>query len=114
MFDVLSSPQFSVFLEELKLKSAQGDGASRQLSKIVTKGIEKLKYDYRYGEHIRRERIPAEYFKNFGIENLWKLNLGSFWRMLYTIQGKESEVVSVILEVLDHKDYDRKFGYKTS
>jgi len=34
--------------------------------------------------------------------------------MIYTICGTEIEVISIVLEVLDHKDYDKKFGYKTS
>ncbi len=114
MYQVLASPEFSRLLDRLFAESNQGNGESRQLLKIIEKGVEKLKYDYRYGEHIRNERIPEEYLKKHSVENLWKLNLGSFWRMIYTVKGNEIEVISVVFEVLGHKDYDRKFGYKTS
>lgn len=82
--------------------------------KLIEKGVDKLRFDYRRGEHISRKKIPAEYFEKHGVENLWKLNLNSFWRMIYTVHGNNIEVISIILEVLDHKKYDRKFGYKTS
>jgi len=61
-----------------------------------------------------KERIPKEYVVKYGVENLWKLNLSSFWRMIYTVRGSKVEVISILLEVLDHKKYGRKFGYKTS
>ena len=87
---------------------------STQLVKLIEKGIEKLKYDYEYGYHLSKSRIPKEYVEKYGVQNLWKLNLNSFWRLIYTVRGTEVEVVSVLLEVLDHKKYDRKFGYKTT
>jgi hypothetical protein len=114
MFRVIGSKEFDLIFEELKNKAINQNGEAILMVKIISNGIEKLKYDYRYGEHIKSERIPKEYMIKFGVENLWKLNLNSFWRLLYTVKGNEVEVISVILEVLDHKDYDRKFGYKTS
>lgn len=35
-------------------------------------------------------------------------------RVIYTILGKPDGLVCVILEALDHKNYDILFGYKTS
>ncbi len=32
--------------------------------------------------------------------------------MLYTLRGSEIEVISLILDILDHKEYDKKFGYR--
>jgi len=32
--------------------------------------------------------------------------------MLYTIVGNEAQIIGIILEVLDHKTYSRKFKYK--
>lgn len=114
MYKVIGVKEFDCFFCELKAKANLGNGEAIVMVKLIEKGIEKLKYDFRYGEHIKKEKIPEEYVKTFGVENLWKLNLNSFWRMIYTVRGTEIEVISVVLEVLDHKDYDRKFGYKTS
>lgn len=113
MFRVIGSPSFEKEFEKLKERAKQGDGESIKLVKMIENGIEKLKYSYKYGEHISKQKIPKKY-KEQGAENLWKLNLSSFWRLIYTVRGTEIEVMSIVLEVLDHKEYDRKFGYKTS
>ncbi len=114
MFRVIGTKEFNGAFEEIKKRAAKGESESAKLAKIIEKGIEKLKYDYKYGEHIKKEKIPKEYILKYGVENLWKLNLDSFWRMIYTVKGDEVEVISVLLEVLGHKDYERKFGYKKS
>lgn len=114
MFRVIGAPGFDKEFEELKKRAKQGDGESIYLIKIIEKGIEKLKYDYKYGDHISKEKIPKEYTEKYGVKNLWKLDLSHFWRLIYTVRGTEVEVISILLEVIDHKNYDRKFGYKTS
>jgi mRNA-degrading endonuclease RelE of RelBE toxin-antitoxin system len=114
MFKVVASPEFSIELEKLRQRANQGDGESLLLVKLIEKGIEKLKFSYKYGDHISKKKIPAEYAEKYGVKNLWKLNLSSYWRMIYTIRGDEIEVISIVLEVINHKEYDRKFGYKTS
>ncbi len=114
MFKLIGTAEFDRDFEKLNERAKQGDSESVLLIKIIEKGIQKLKYDYKYGNQISKNRIPKEYVENYGIKNLWKLNLSSFWRLIYTVRGTEIEVISVLLEVLDHKKYDRKFGYKTS
>jgi len=32
--------------------------------------------------------------------------------MLYTIKGNDVQIICFILDILDHNDYDKKFGYK--
>ena len=56
---------------------------------------------------------PKEFIKH-GIKNLYRIELSNYWRMLYTLTDGESqiEIVAFVLDVLDHKDYDKKFGYK--
>ena len=114
MYRVVPVKEFDDEFEKLKQRAKQGDGESVKLVKLIKKGINKLKYDYKYGDHVSKEKIPKEYIEKYGVKNLWKLDLSSFWRLIYTVRGTEIEVISVLLEVLDHKKYDRKFGYKTS
>jgi len=97
-----------------KKRADTGDSESALLVKLINKDIERLKYSYKTGKNMPKERIPKEYVVKYGVENLWKLNLSSFWRMIYTVRGSKVEVISILLEVLDHKKYGRKFGYKTS
>jgi hypothetical protein len=47
------------------------------------------------------------------IDNLWKYDMPSAWRLLYSLKTEEIEIVAIILEWLDHKNYERRFGYKT-
>lgn len=37
----------------------------------------------------------------------------SGWRLIYTISGNKIEIVSIILEWMDHKSYERRFGYRS-
>ena len=64
------------------------------------------------GIHIPKKLIPKEYIKRFGeISNLWKYNLPDAWRLIYTIKNNKVMVLSVILEWIDHKTYERRFKY---
>ena len=58
---------------------------------------------------IEREK---EYINTYGVTNLWKINLPDYWRMVYTIVGNELEIISILLEFMDHKEYNKKFGYR--
>ncbi len=47
------------------------------------------------GVQIPKSQIPEEYIVQYGVTNLWKINLPDYWRMLYTIVGNEFEIISV-------------------
>jgi hypothetical protein len=74
--------------------------------------IDLLRDNPEYGIHIPKDRIPKEYVKNYDVNNLWKVNLSGAWRIIYTIRGSEVEIISLILDLMNHKDYNKKFGYK--
>jgi hypothetical protein len=48
------------------------------------------------------------------IKNLLLVELPNYWRMLYTLTDNETnvEIIAFILDILDHPDYDKKFGYR--
>ncbi len=78
----------------------------------IKQKIDLLKSNPEYGIHVPKDRIPNEYMKAFDVNNLWKINLSGAWRMIYTIRGSEVEIISLILDIMDHKKYAKKFGYK--
>lgn len=80
----------------------------------IKQKIEFLKENPQYGIHIPKDRIPQEYINKFDVNNLWKIDLSGAWRMIYTIRGSEIEIISLILDILNHKDYEKKFGYRKS
>ncbi len=106
-------PEFDLQYRELKESAAGGNGASQILLKKLDKAIEKLKCNFKAGEHVPKNRIPPFYVINYGVENLWKINLDPNYRLIYTIRGTEVEVISVLLEFFDHKKYNKRFKYKS-
>ncbi len=63
------------------------------------------------GIQIPKKLIPKEYKQKYNIENLWKYNLPSVWCLLYSVEDNEIIVISILLEWINHKDYERKFNY---
>jgi hypothetical protein len=78
----------------------------------IKQKIELLRANPEYGIHIPKNRIPKEYVRNYDVNNLWKVNLSGAWRMIYTIRGSEVEIISLILDIMNHRDYEKKFGYR--
>ncbi len=79
-----------------------------QLLKSIKQKIEFIKNNPFYGDNIKKEMIPKEY----DVSNLWRVELSQFWRMLYTIKGDQIEVICFILNILNHKKYNKQFGYR--
>ncbi len=82
------------------------------LWKIVRDGLDLLKGNMFVGERIERKKFPRFYVQRFGVNNLFKLNLDSRMRLVYTLVADEGGVAVVVLEVLDHKKYEERFGYR--
>ena len=55
--------------------------------------------------------IPKIYIKKYEITNLWKYDLPRGWRIIYSIANEDIEIISLILEWIDHKEYERRFKY---
>jgi len=50
--------------------------------------------------------------QKYQINNLWKYGLPDGWRLIYTIKTPNKvQILAVILEWFDHKEYERKFNY---
>lgn len=79
-----------------------------QLLKSINNKVAILKYNPAYGQSIDKERIP----KTLDVDNLFRLELTHYWRMLYTIRTNEVEIVRFILYIIDHPTYDKIFKYK--
>lgn len=78
----------------------------------IKQKIDLLRDNPEYGFHIQKDRIPKEYVKIYDVRNLWKINLSGAWRMIYTIRGSNIEIISLILDIINHNYYNKKFGYK--
>ncbi len=85
----------------------------RSILNAVNKKIELIKLNPHYGDALAKRLIPQEYIQEYGVNNLFRVELPNFWRMLYTLTEGESEIeiISFILDIVDHKEYDKRFGY---
>ena len=79
-----------------------------QLLKSIRTKSDFIKSNQFYGNNIPKNLIPKEY----NVQNLWRVELTNFWRMLYTIKGDKVEIVCFVLDIIDHDKYNKKFGYR--
>ncbi len=90
------------------------------LLKSINSKIEALKKDYDKAIHIPRNLVPQKYIVEYEVTNLWKVNLSGGWRMIYTLkqlqrENPKVEILSIwldVLDIIDHKEYDKIFGYR--
>jgi len=62
---------------------------------------------------LSKDLIPEEYKQKYSIKNLFRIELPAFWRMLYTLTNNEEiEIIAFVLDIIDHPNYNKKFGYK--
>lgn len=64
------------------------------------------------GEQVQKSLIPDYYINKYSVTNLWRIDLSDYWRLVYTIQSNEVEIIDFVLNIFDHKKYDKIFGYK--
>ena len=95
-------------------REAPNSKTERMILKAINKKIELIKSNPHYGNAVAKKLFPENYKKKYGITNLFRVELPAFWRMLYTLTDGESEVeiIAFVLDLIDHKEYDKKFGYK--
>ncbi len=79
-----------------------------QLLKSIRQKVELVKENPMYGDNIAKDLIP----KNLDVSNLFCVDLTGYWRMLYSLEGNQVEVVAFVLFLVDHPTYDKMFGYK--
>lgn len=108
------SPEFEAELKELRhaIINDRNNHFHVQLLKAIEREEENLKIDPHHGTQIPKKQIPGKYADEMGVNNLWKIDLPDFWRIIYTITGNELEIISVLLNFMDHDKYDKLFGYR--
>ncbi len=95
-------------------EEAASSKTERSILNAINKKVEFIKANPHYGNPIPKAVIPDEYKKKYGVTNLFRVELPSFWRMLYTLTNNETEVeiIAFVLDLVDHKKYDKLFGYR--
>ncbi len=106
------------------VKQEREKGSENSFHQMLLKSIDSkialLKTNCDYGAQIPRRLIPQSYLQEYGVTNLWKVDLAGYWRMIYTIKQPQREetdveIISIwldILDIVDHYKYNKIFGYR--
>jgi len=73
-----------------------------------------IKGHYEVGDKVSKDRWPRYYKKTWGIDNLYVRYLGPDWRLTYSLVWDGVGISAFCLEILTHKEYDRRFGHRTT
>ncbi|MDD3264181.1 MAG: hypothetical protein PHT94_04790 [Candidatus Nanoarchaeia archaeon] len=111
---VILSKDAEVVYKYLNSRAINSKNENMILSSFHKK-IDLIKSNVHYGNPISKKLIPEEYKIKYEISNLFRVELPNYWRMLYTLRNGDSEIeiIAFILDIVNHKDYDKKFGYKS-
>lgn len=82
-----------------------------KMHKFILRAFEDIERNVFCGVQIPKRLIPKEYIKKYNIKNAWKYNLPNAWRLMYSVEGKNLIIISIVLEWLNHKEYERRFKY---
>lgn len=101
--EVKGSKDFTAFYKELNKQSEE--------YKRLTACIDAIKENWQVGDKVGRNKFPDYYVKKYGINNLYRLEIGDC-RLSYTLIADGLRKVVVIIEYFStHKAYDDRFGY---
>ena len=64
------------------------------------------------GDQVPKRLIPNKYCNRFDADNVWRIELADRWRLVYTITGNQIEIITFIMDIFNHRDYDKVFGYQ--
>ena len=93
--------------EQLK----EGKGEERRLYDWLLRAFNDIGQNAFCGIQIPKRLIPKEYLQKYDVHNVWKYNLPNAWRLIYSVEHQEIIVVSIVLEWMDHKEYEHRFNY---
>ena len=97
---------------EEKLKGIESSFHQTLLRSII-RIRDLLKQNPFAGDQVTKKQIPLKYSEKYEVQNVWRIELANRWRLVYTIIGNEVEIVNFIMDIYNHKDYDKVFGYKS-
>jgi len=83
-----------------------------QIFKDISKVIQNLKKDKKVGVHLQRSKVPKYYIRKHDYNAYFKVSLPENWRLIYGIISIHREKCALIMEVFNHDDYNKRFGFK--
>lgn len=98
--------------ENLKVSFEELKEKDKELYERLEKALTDISKNVFCGRNVKKELIPKSLIKKYGLNNLWIYNLSEGWRLLYFITTPNKvEIIAVVLDWMNHKDYDRLFNF---
>ncbi|MBU2100274.1 hypothetical protein KKG83_02710 [Candidatus Micrarchaeota archaeon] len=102
--------EYNKLKEAVKKEIQQGltSSSNQSLLRSIEQKTELLKENPLAGEVVKKGKIP----RDLDADNLFKMRLSNFWRMLYTIRREEIDIFCFVLVIESHEKYDKRFSVK--
>ena len=81
------------------------------LFKNVQGVVDSLKKDVVVGERIQFAKIPKYYILRHHVDNAFHVYLPDGMRLVYSIMIYRGEKTAFLMELTDHRRYERRFKY---
>ena len=105
-------PDKVVFVDEELEASFNELSESDPIKRGIIRAIRAIQENFSCGRNVKKELIPKKLIDKYSLNNLWIYDLPNGWRLLYSVtSGGEIEIIAAILDWMDHKDYERLFGF---
>ena len=105
---ILVHPGFQPEVDALRARASAGQSPWKGLWRSYQAALWRLQSDLQAGEVVRRGRIPRILSDQYGVDNLYVMDLAGFHRLVYTIVDRDV----LLLRLMDHPEYDRVFGFR--
>ena len=63
------------------------------------------------GIRIKQKQIPRYYVKKHDVNAVYKVDLPNHFRLIYGILVIHGERKALLMELFDHGEYNKRFGY---
>ena len=97
--------------KELKEAFERLKESDKRLYKEIENALNAIRQNAFFGRNVKKKLIPKELIQKYGIDNIWIYNLRKDWRLLYTLTNNEVEILAIVLEWMNHKDYEKLFKF---
>lgn len=95
----------------------QDQSAPKSVHEALRRKADRLKEDPQTGTYVSPSRVPKSTKRRWErrvgpVTNLYKLDLPRAWRVLYTVGSEGADRAVLILEIVNHTEYERLLGYR--
>ncbi len=111
---LIRSKPASAVKQSKELKEFLASCRDEKLKDKVEEAFTDLRGNYQAGNKVPQYLWPKYYEKRWGVNNLYVYRLGRDWRLTYFLDWPAVGVQVICLEILTHREYDNRFGYRTS